>query len=63
MTGTVTAFDEASGLGTIESIDGTILSFHCVEIADGSRSIAVGTSVSFTVLPKFGRYEAANVRS
>ncbi len=59
--GEVTEFDAHAGLGTIRSDDGTEFHFHCVEIADGSRSIEVGTAVTFDVLPKFGRYEATNV--
>ncbi len=59
--GEVTEFDARAGLGTIRSDDGTEFRFHCVEIADGSRSIEVGTAVTFDVLPKYGRYEAANV--
>ena len=43
--------------------DGTNYPFHCIEIADGSRDIAVGTGVDFTLLPKLGRYEAADIRS
>lgn len=63
LTGTVTAFDESVGLGTITSEDGSEHPFHCIEISDGSRSIAVGTAVSFDLLAKFGRYEAARIRS
>ena len=61
-TGTVTAFDEAVGLGTITADDGTTHEFHCIEIGDGSRSIEVGATVSFDVLAKLGRYEAASIR-
>jgi CspA family cold shock protein len=60
--GTVVEFDAEVGLGVVES-DGMLFSFHCIEIADGSREIAVGTPVSFDVLVKFGRYEAASLRS
>ncbi len=60
--GAVTAFDDAAGLGTISSIDGQEHPFHCIEIADGSRSIDVGTEVSFDLLAKFGRWEAGNIR-
>ena len=60
-TGTVIEFDAERGLGTIESSTGTTFAFHCVEIADGTREIAVGTAVSFRSLPKFGRFEAANI--
>jgi len=59
--GVVTAFDSATGLGTIRGADDADHAFHCVEIADGTREIAVGTAVTFEMLPKFGRYEAGNV--
>jgi cold shock CspA family protein len=62
-TGTVSQFDEAVGLGVITAESGAEHAFHCIEIADGSRSIAVGTTVSFDLLAKFGRYEAARIRS
>lgn len=62
-TGVVAEFDAAEGLGIIETADGSRHRFHCIEIADGSRQIDVGASVSFDVLAKLGRYEAANVRS
>ncbi len=60
--GTVTAFDSAVGLGTIAGPDGDV-GFHCIEIADGTRDIAVGTEVTFDLLPKLGRWEAASIRS
>jgi cold shock CspA family protein len=59
--GTVTAFDENVGLGEITTDDGSIVPFHCVVIADGSRSIAVGAVVQFELIPKLGRYEAAAI--
>ncbi len=62
-TGQVTQFDEAVGLGVITSDSGVEHSFHCIEIADGSRTIDVGAVVSFDLLAKLGRYEAANIRS
>jgi CspA family cold shock protein len=58
----VSSFDEASGLGTITSTDGAEHPFHCIEIADGSRTIDIGAEVSFDLLAKFGRWEAANIR-
>jgi CspA family cold shock protein len=60
--GTVSSFDEASGLGEITESDGTVRPFHCVEIADGTRSIAAGTRVDFELLAKLGRWEAARIR-
>ena len=61
-TGSVTEFDAAVGLGVITSSSGSEYSVHCIEIADGSRTIEVGTEVSFDLLAKLGRYEAANIR-
>ena len=61
LVGRVVAFDEAVGLGEVESDGGTRYAFHCIEIADGTRTIAVGTSVRFTLLCKLGRYEAADI--
>jgi CspA family cold shock protein len=60
--GVVTAFDEQSGLGVVTTYEGTEHPFHCIEIADGSRTIDLGTEVSFDLLAKFGRWEAANIR-
>jgi cold shock CspA family protein len=59
--GTVTDFDESRGFGEITDETGTVYTFHCVEIADGTRSIAVATPVRFDVMAKFGRYEAARI--
>jgi cold shock CspA family protein len=58
-TGTVTAFDEAIGLGTVTTADGVVHPFHCTAIADGSRTIAVGVPVRFEVVAgRQGRWEA-----
>lgn len=59
--GRVVAFDDASGLGEVERDDGIRFPFHCIEIADGTRTIAVGTAVTFALLCKLGRYEAAQL--
>ncbi len=61
LVGSVTAFDPASGLGVVVGADGVEYAFHCVEIADGTREISVGTDVRFSVLAKLGRYEAAEI--
>ncbi len=59
--GVVTEFDEARGLGTVEA-EGRAYPFHCTQIAGGTRSIAVGTRVSFEVRPGgMGRWEAATL--
>lgn len=59
--GIVAAFDAERGLGTISGDDGVERPFHCTEIADGSRRIDVGAPVSFVLLAKLGRYEAAAI--
>ena len=57
--GTVAEFDAARGLGIVVGDDGTALPFHCTAIADGSRTIAVGTRVTFVAVPgHLGRIEA-----
>jgi CspA family cold shock protein len=61
MRGTVAAFDDPRGLGTITADDGVAYPFHCTQIADGTRTIAVGTAVRFELLPKLGRYEATAI--
>jgi cold shock CspA family protein len=58
-TGTVTGFDEPRGLGTVADDNGGELPFHCTAIADGSRTIEVGTKVAFERAPgHLGRMEA-----
>ncbi|MEP1126143.1 MAG: hypothetical protein ABJH68_19860 [Ilumatobacter sp.] len=62
-TGRVVSFDAAVGLGEVESSTGERYLFHCIEIADGTRDVAVGVEVEFDLLHKFGRAEASNIRS
>ncbi len=63
-TGRVVGFDEAVGLGQVEADDGRILTFHCTEIADGSRRIDVGARVRFVVgAARCGKWEAAEVEA
>lgn len=61
--GSVTNFDDARGLGevTLDEFP-AVFPFHCVSIADGTRTIAVGVKVSFLPLLKLGRREAADIR-
>jgi cold shock CspA family protein len=61
-TGIVTAFDERVGLGVVVTDDGSALAFHCVAIADGSRTIAVGRTVTIDVVARLGRWEAHRIR-
>lgn len=61
-TGTVTEFDDPKGWGTVTADDGAEHFFHCSAIADGTRTIGVGVSVTFDVVPgRLGRWEAANL--
>lgn len=48
-TGVVAEFDDERGLGTLSGDDGTRVVFHCVTIADGSRTIAVGARVRYVL--------------
>ena len=62
MNGRVTVYDEHKGYGVVTADDGTPYFLHCTQIADGSRTIEVGTEVAFAVLARLGRYEASAVR-
>lgn len=58
-TGVVESFDDPRGLGVVHSVEGVDYPFHCTSVADGTRSIAVGTTVSFRVAAgRLGRWEA-----
>ena len=46
VSGCVSSFDRAVGLGEVELDDGRTLAFHATAIMDGSRSIEVGTKVT-----------------
>ncbi|MGH9092448.1 MAG: cold shock domain-containing protein [Acidimicrobiales bacterium] len=60
--GTVAGFDEARGLGTVATDAGRELPFHCTAIADGTRTIEVGTRVVFRTAPgHLGRVEACGL--
>jgi cold shock CspA family protein len=63
LSGTVVEFDAERGLGRIDADDGRSFPFHCTQIADATRSIAVGATVHFDVLAKLGRYEATAISS
>lgn len=62
--GTVAEFDDKVGLGMVTSEDGdTRYPFHCTQIAGGTRTIEVGTAVTFVVVAgRGGRWEAAHVK-
>ena len=60
--GAVETFDERVGLGTVRSAAGIELSFHCTAITDGTRTIPVGTPVSFLVAATHhGAHQASSV--
>jgi len=62
-TGSVVSFDEHGGYGTVRDADGQEWFFHCTAIADGSRTIAEGTAVTFTLVPgRLGRWEASDLQ-
>ena len=62
-TGRVSAFDDDRGLGVVTGDDGAEITFHCTAIADGSRTIEVGASVSYLTRPRhLGRWEATDLR-
>ena len=59
---TVVDFDGHVGLGHVDADDGGRYLFHCVEIADGTRTIDVGARVRFDLMIKLGSPEASNLR-
>jgi cold shock CspA family protein len=62
-TGTVESFDDPRGLGVVRGDAGHGYPFHCANIADGTRTIAEGTAVTFRVAAgRQGRWEAVDVR-
>jgi cold shock CspA family protein len=62
--GTVESFDAEVGLGEVRGDDGVVYPFHCAQIADGSRTIPVGTLVRASVVAgHLGRWEAAGIES
>lgn len=61
-TGSVTAFDVATGLGTITLDDDASVAFHCVAITDGTRRIDVGQPVVVTLDVHLGQRMASSVQ-
>jgi len=60
--GSVSAFDEARGLGTVADDVGGTWTFHCTAIADGTRAVDVGTRVAFeAVAGHLGKMEATRI--
>lgn len=61
LSGTVTQFDEFIGLGEITDGKRHIWPFHCVSIADGSRTIPTGMAVTFLPAFRVARLEAVSI--
>jgi cold shock CspA family protein len=60
--GKVEFFDRDVGLGELRTDDGELFPFHCTQLSDGSREIAVGARVELTVAPGHrGTWEAVAV--
>ncbi len=60
--GKVERFDAGAGLGEVRADDGRLYPFHCTQVADGSRHIAVGTEVGFVVVAGHrGAWEARSL--
>lgn len=63
LSGIVTAFNDAHGLGEITDSASVVWPFHCVSIADGTRTIEVGRAVMFRTGFRVARPEAVSIRS
>ncbi|MGA2124243.1 MAG: hypothetical protein ABSG58_07445 [Acidimicrobiales bacterium] len=60
--GVIESFDERRGDGVLRSDEGQLFYFHCVAIADGTRSIPVGVrAAGERSVGRLGRDEVANV--
>ena len=60
--GVVAVFDDPRGIGVIRRDDGTEYRFHCTAIVDGTRTIALGEAVTFSVAAgRMGKWEAVAV--
>ena len=61
--GRVAEFDRAAGHGAVVDREGEWF-FHCTAIADGSRTVARGVEVDFSLAPgHLGRMEARDIRA
>ena len=58
LNGVVETFDHHEGLGWIADEVGTRYLFHCAELTDGTRDVAVGSPVTFESVVRFGHLEA-----
>lgn len=61
--GTVEQFDDPAGYGTVVDADGRSWFFHCTQLADGTRRIALGAAVTFRPAAGPTGWEAYDIRS
>ena len=60
--GKVAAYDSERGLGSVVALDGAVFGFHSTAISDGTRQIAVGRAVAFSIAAApGGLYEATGL--
>lgn len=59
LSGVVDSFDHHEGLGWIVDSEGKRYLFHCAELTDLTRDVAVGTKVMFESRIRFGHLEAS----
>lgn len=60
--GTVVEFDDPRGIGMVRSVAGVEYPFHCTAIADGTRTVDVGSAVRWSVAAgRLGRWEAVAI--
>ena len=58
----VVEFDETVGWGRVRVVTtGEELGFHCLDLADGSRTIAVGARVRCRRVGRLGHWQASDV--
>lgn len=58
----VVEFDEAVGWGRVKVVaTGEELGFHCLDLADGTRTIVVGTRVRCRRVGRLGHWQATDV--
>jgi cold shock CspA family protein len=62
MWGMVASFNDEKGYGEIVADDNRSYFFHCTQLADGTRTIPVGTPVTFQLKPWHrGEFEAIGI--
>jgi hypothetical protein len=58
----IVEFDAAVGWGSVQVLStGEVLGFHCLDIADATRTIEVDTPVNCRRVGRLGHWEAAAI--